>query len=436
MVSMNITQTQYCLDTFPNNISILIVGDHGLGKSQTVIQHAEKHKRPCIDFRLSQVEASDLIGMPYIANGRSNNAKPWWFPMREEDELTLKQVIGHTSAVASGAYGDEGVLFLDELNRAPRDVQQAVFELIHDRRLHGHKLPDGWRVVSAINGDSDIYTTTKMEPAMLSRFFVIEFKPTYEEWLRWADEYNPVTKHPNIHPVITEFIRKNDMFLDATKEEMESAKLAGIQKVNDRRSWHKFSEVITKSVDDFEASKLPVDPLSKKPKAIMITEDPLSKQPKAVNWMFQLAGGFVGPTAQAKFKDFLETDYQALDANIIINKMTDEIAEKLEIIVEAGRIPELAAYNDLVLDYLEKNVPKDFQGNQARNLARYIQIVPHELRSDIWTKWNKTNKALSEKWYHLSSLDGTTKNCKLILDALVNPDAKKKMDAQAAVSRA
>jgi hypothetical protein len=420
MVSMNITQTQYCLDTFPNNISILIVGDHGLGKSQTVIQHAEKHNRPCIDFRLSQVEASDLIGMPYIANGRSNNAKPWWFPMREEDELSLQQVIGHTAAVASGAYGKEGVLFLDELNRAPRDVQQAVFELIHDRRLHGHKLPDGWRVVSAINGDSDIYTTTKMEPAMLSRFFVIEFKPTYEEWLHWADAFNPLTQHPNVHPVITEFIRKNDMFLDATKEEMESAKLAGIQKVNDRRSWHKFSEVITKSVDDFEASKLP--------------EDPLSKQPKAVNWMFQLAGGFVGPTAQAKFKDFLETDYQALDANIIINKMTDEIAEKLEVIVAAGRIPELAAYNELVLDYLEKNVPKEFQGNQARNLAIYFRIVPHELRSDLWTKWNKMSKHLSETWYHLKSLDGSTSNSRLVLDALVNPDAKKKTAAQA-VSR-
>jgi hypothetical protein len=44
------------------------------------------------------------------------------------------------------------------------------------------------------------------------------------------------------------------------------------------------------------------------------------------------------------------------------------------------------------------------------------------------------SKHLSETWYHLKSLDGSTSNSRLVLDALVNPDAKKKTAAQA-VSR-
>ena len=47
---------------------VMIWGPPGVGKSQLVSQVAEKHDRMLIDIRLSQMEPSDLRGIPFKDN--------------------------------------------------------------------------------------------------------------------------------------------------------------------------------------------------------------------------------------------------------------------------------------------------------------------------------------------------------------------------------
>lgn len=149
-------------------VSVLIVGTMGMGKSQIVKQVADELKVGFIDLRLAQQEPGDLIGIPYQKEGRTYWAKPSWFP--EE--------------------GTKGVLFLDEINRAPSDVRQAVFQLVLDKKMHTHTLPVGWVIISAMNPSNGTYQVEDLDPAMIRRFSTVVLEPDTEAWLKWADKNN------------------------------------------------------------------------------------------------------------------------------------------------------------------------------------------------------------------------------------------------------
>lgn len=402
MAIMNIFQTKDVLLNFPLEISILISGNHGIGKSAIVRQVAETQGVPCIDFRLSQNDVGDLKGMPFHINGRCVFAPPEFFPLRESDAVDLKKLLGLTEDISLGRYGDKGILFLDEINRANREVQQAAFELVLDRRLNLRSLPEGWRVVAAINGDDSIYTVNEMEPSFLSRFALIDLRPTLQEWLSWAEGEG------GIHEAITQFIRKQSDFLDPTPEAIKEAAKQGVVKVHDRRAWEMLSKTIKKFEADHDAKKRPFHPLAK-------NEDAYSQ-------LILVTGAFVGTMASVAFKTFIEMDYEAMDANTILNNWTDDVEKKLKDIVNIGRIPELAAYNNLIIAFIKSKIKTKLSKKQKNNLSAYASILPAELLGDFWQHFNEELKEISEDWYNH---DGDT-TANLIMGALVNPNAKVK----------
>jgi len=405
MAVMNIKQTKDLLNNLPLDIAILIAGNHGIGKSAIVKQVAEEQGIPCIDFRLSQNDVGDLKGMPFHVSGRTIFALPEFFPIKEADAIELKELLGLSKDISLGRYGDRGILFLDEINRANREVQQAAFELVLDRRLNLRSLPDGWRVVAAINGNSGIYNVNDMEPALLSRFCLIDLNPTHQEWLEWA------VKDNEIHDSIVQFIRKKPELLDPPEELLKEASTQGVTKVHDRRAWHMFSKAIKKFEADFK---------NKNRKTAL-----LAKNEKAYSFLILLAGSFVGSMASLVFKSFIEMDYEALDANVILNHFDNDIEERLKGIVEKGQIPELAAYNELIVAYIKKNVKTRLSNVQKNNLTNYIELIPKELISDLWQKLNEISKEISEDWYQYDKATGK-RTCKLIMGSLVSPDAKSK----------
>jgi hypothetical protein len=165
---MNVSNAKDLLKSFVTkgvNVSLLFVGPMGVGKSQIVKQVSEELGIGLIDLRLAQMDPGDMIGMPRVFEGKTIWAKPCWWP--EE--------------------GTKGILFLDELNRAPNDVRQAVFQLVLDGHLNTHKLPEGWRIVSAINPENGQYQVEALDQAMVRRFCVIGLQPEVDTWLKWAN---------------------------------------------------------------------------------------------------------------------------------------------------------------------------------------------------------------------------------------------------------
>lgn len=163
-------------------IAVMMHGTMGIGKSWIIEQIAEELNIPFIDLRLAQMEPGDLIGIPRSRDGQTVWDRPEWFPDGKEQP--------------------EGILFLDELNRAPQDVRQAIFQLVNARRMMTHKLPAGWGIVSAVNPENSTmnYQVESLDPAMLRRFCNIKVTPDPEVWLKWA------INHGKIDSAITGFI--------------------------------------------------------------------------------------------------------------------------------------------------------------------------------------------------------------------------------------
>ena len=389
---MNFEQTVDTLISLPRHHSVLIVGMHGIGKSDAVREAAKILGVPCVDQRLSQCDVGDLKGMPFQLNGRTVFAPPDWFPLREEDAKDIQDKLSLTNTIK---YSPEGILFLDEIDRAVREVQQAGFELVLDHRLNMRYLPDGWRTVSAINQDGDIYHVNEMDVAFINRFFVILFKPSEEEW------YNFALKDNRIHSSIIEFLRTNTKMMDPTKEIIENN--PG-QQLYTRRSWEKFSECLLEHEHLFETKKVKY--------SLFDDRDVTSQSMKMLGFFAQ---GYLGTICGEAYKTFIMTSYQSLNGDIILNKMDVPTQEKIKKLVTNNRAIELGSYGQLVLDYVQAHNIHKLTPKQATNLLTYIRLIPNEYCADFFQKFKRDCSDVAIDWY-------TSKEVReRVVAALANP---------------
>jgi hypothetical protein len=149
---------------------VMLWGPPGVGKSQIIAQIGDRHQVPVIDIRLSQMEPSDLRGIPF----REDNLVEWAIPSM----LPNKE-----------RHGDTGILFLDEITSAVPSVSAAAYQLILDRRLGDYEVPDGWAIFAAGNRQGDRGVTYTMPAPLANRFSHFEVELNLDDWVAWAYNY-------------------------------------------------------------------------------------------------------------------------------------------------------------------------------------------------------------------------------------------------------
>jgi hypothetical protein len=176
----------------------LLMGQHGIGKTESVKQFAIENGYEFIDLRLGTQEPGDLLGLADFEKNENGEIittkffRPSWFPTHGKH-----------------------VVFLDEINRAPKYVLQAVFQLILDKRIHEHVLPEETIVVAACNPDTEDYDVTDMsDPAFLDRFCVIKVENDLNTFLEFATK-------SNVDSSITHFLAENPTYLASNNEDFE-----------------------------------------------------------------------------------------------------------------------------------------------------------------------------------------------------------------------
>jgi hypothetical protein len=146
---------------------VMLWGPPGVGKSQMVALVAEQHGMPVIDIRLSQMEPSDLRGIPFRIEDRVEWAVPSMLPDAER-------------------HGKQGILFLDEITSVPPSVSAAAYQLILDRRLGAYTVPNGWAIFAAGNRQGDRGVTYTMPAPLANRFSHFEVDINLDDWVAWA----------------------------------------------------------------------------------------------------------------------------------------------------------------------------------------------------------------------------------------------------------
>jgi len=311
MININTQRLLHILEVTPTDQNILLVGRHGIGKSEILTRYFEHQGQKVVTLFLGQMaDPGDLIGLPTSVGEKQQEARtqfipPFWWP-REESPI---------------------VLFLDELNRARPELLQTVMDLVLNRTLAGKKLPAGSRVIAAIN-DGDEYQLTHLDPALVSRFNIYQFCPTVQEWLKWAE----LTK---VDSRVINFLSLEGHWLDGI--EGQPGIDSGLEKTPDRRAWKRVSDGI-------------------KTRPELNEED--------LDWL----AGIIGPQAASRFIGSLCGHTILTGAEVL--QHFDECEAKLRKYL----LHQLAMVNESIFRHLEI-AGKDAPIAYAQNLNKYYILL-------------------------------------------------------------
>ena len=270
MSFMSIKTFLQCAKCLPDNISVLLRGETGIGKSQLTYSLGAFFGLRVLERRLSQMSEGDMIGLPSTDGNVTRFNPPDWY---------------------KDACDGPVLLYLDELNRATPEVMQAAFQIVLDRQLNGWTLHPETRVYSSINTGSS-YTVNEVDPALLRRFWVIDLAPTLEDWLLWAKD----PAQGNIHENMWSFIAQGEKWLNPARNAEPG---------------------------DVQPTPHSYERLDRTLKHANITED-------AKNSLFySLSLGFIGTEATIAFTDYVKSIDNNVTAEEILSGF-DKVQKKIE----------------------------------------------------------------------------------------------------------
>lgn len=216
-------------------ITPFLWGKPGIGKSQLVAQVAEELGIGFIDLRLSQLDSTDLRGIPEAVpeEGLCKWLPPEFLPFEHFKRFDQE-------------YPNGGILLLDEFNRARPDVLQSAFQLVLDRSVGLNKIRQNWFLVAAGNlGMEDRTDVVELDSALKNRFIHFNVDVNLDDWVDWAETHK-------IQSDIINFIKGKATYLyQAASKEEENVFVTP-------RSWEKFSRILTNNpnVDPVEITEL------------------------------------------------------------------------------------------------------------------------------------------------------------------------------------
>ena len=183
--------------------AIFIWGAPGIGKTEILHQVARDLEIAVIEWHLSQIEPTDFRGVPKIENimGSDN-------PSDERTVWKLPSIF----PTSNGENGKGGIMFFDEMNRAPQMVLDASLSLALSGKHGTYELPQYWIVIAAGNRGSDLSTGDLTEDKILwNRFQHINFSPKPSDWIGYAKNIK------SINPKLVQFIKENPEYYHRLK---------------------------------------------------------------------------------------------------------------------------------------------------------------------------------------------------------------------------
>lgn len=349
------------------NITPLIWGSRGIGKSQIVAALSKELEeitgKPwgLVDLRISTQEISDLTGIPRAFTWKAvdvNSGKeavitetdwsvPSWFP-------TVEKIMQKERNIP-----ENGIVFLDEINRGGQQETQAIFQFVLDRRIHTHVLAPGWKIIAAANPPTEEYLVNEFDAALLDRFLQLILKPDADEWLVWAR-----SPQGDISETITRFISTHpDMLCQISETE------------------HSWSPAITSSPRSWEA----VDTIMKN-----------CKLPPEVET--EVYAGLVGNIPAVTFMEFVRNEYErpVQAAEIMENYLS--VRARIRKICDENRIDQLNMTIQDVIKFAQMR-PQNFN---VENFYRFFL----DLRNDLKVTLVHALLEIKEIYAMMTSHDG------------------------------
>tara|TARA_Y100001973_G_C5197474_1_gene335270 strand:+ start:1843 stop:2916 length:1074 start_codon:yes stop_codon:yes gene_type:complete len=312
--------------SLPSDVSILVRGPHGIGKSQIFRQVAAAIDLEdgstgidLIDRRLAQMTEGDIIGLPELVDGVTRFAPVDWLLRACREPVAL---------------------FLDEVNRATPEVMQCAFQLVLDRELNGHKLHPETRIFCAVNASAD-YQVNEMDPALLDRFWVVDLEPTDKDWIEWA-------KAAGIDEVVVDFISHHPAHLRHVGQ-IEPGKV-----YPSPRSWERIDTSLKSA--------------GMTPSSICGRNTP--------SGFYAMSLGFVGAEAAITFVDFVKNYDLQISAEDVIDRY-EEFSEKISDLSN----DKVNSIIDKISEHCKNN---EWTAEQCKRISVFAKTLPGEMLVSLW----------------------------------------------------
>lgn len=326
------------------NITPLIWGSRGIGKSQLISSLAKELEIRTdkawglVDLRISTQEISDLTGLPKAFTWKARDMKtgretvitetnwsvPLWFP-------TLEKISQQERGIP-----ENGIIFLDEINRGGHQETQAIFQFVLDRRIHTHSLAPGWKIAAAANPPTEEYLVNEFDISLLDRFLQLVLKPDAQDWLEWAK-----SREGRVAERVTRFIfTRPEMLCEISESE------------------HSWSPPVSSSPRSWEAV------------STIMENCQIPSELEA-----EVYAGLVGSIPAVSFTDFLKKEYERPVQALQIMKDYPRVREIVKAACEAKRIDQLnITMQDIIT--LARTKPTEF------NMDNFFSFIM-DLDSDL-----------------------------------------------------
>ncbi|QEG09254.1 ATPase [Stenotrophomonas phage Pokken] len=160
------TMLSICMES---NLVPMIHGSPGIGKSAVTHGVSDDYQLQLIDHRLSTAAPEDQTGLPFRDGDRAR-----FMPFAD-----LFPIAG--DKIPTGKQG--WLLFLDEINSAPKSVMASAYKLILDRMTGQHKLHENVAIIAAGNLKTDRAITNDIGTALQSRMVHLELRVDHKIWM-------------------------------------------------------------------------------------------------------------------------------------------------------------------------------------------------------------------------------------------------------------
>lgn len=184
---MSVTLKQvakYIPSLWSANIVPFLHSSPAIGKSSVAKQLAQEYSLEVIDLRLTELDPSDMNGLPTFEEHKAT-FKPF-------DTFPLE-----STKIPKGKNG--WLLLLDEFNSANPLVQAAAYKLILDRKVGQYNLHSKVAIIACGNLETDNAIVNPMSSALISRFAHFYIDLNNDDWIDWASKNN-------INPKIISYI--------------------------------------------------------------------------------------------------------------------------------------------------------------------------------------------------------------------------------------
>ena len=173
---------------------MLLIGPPGIGKTAVMEQLAAELGIGLISYSMTHHTRQSAIGLPFISR------KVYGGTECDVTEYTMSEIIASVYDLMETTGVRQGILFLDEINCVSETLSPLMMQFLQYKVFGGHRLPEGWIVVTAGNPSEYNDSAREFDIVTLDRLKKIDVEPDFEAWKEYASA-------AHMHPAVMSFLQ-------------------------------------------------------------------------------------------------------------------------------------------------------------------------------------------------------------------------------------